>query len=89
MQGRPLPLPPGGRTVNGQAVDFLLPTGFVIPMQANPRATLRDIKEDLFHEAKKYPLFALLKDQGFYNFLGGFWLTISHGGSIEPSALVL
>ena len=72
MHGRPLPLlPPGySRGALGEAVDFLLPTGVVIPMQVDPSATLGDIKEDLYREAKKYPLFALLKDQSFYNFLG-------------------
>ena len=77
MHGRALP-PLPGEELPLTAIDFLMPTGGVIPMQVSPRATLRKIKEDLYLEAKKYPLFTLLKDQGFYNFLGGF------GGRIEP-----
>ena len=74
MHGRALPPLPGdsGEALPFTPIDFLMPTGVVIPMQVNPRATLGNIKEDLYREAKKYPLFALLKDQGFYNFLGGF-----------------
>eukprot|EP00731_Ephydatia_muelleri_P037245 Em0427g2a len=75
------PVPGGGPPVPGggppplsapsaNLVDFLLPTGVFVRMPCSPIATLRDIKQDLFKEAKKYPFFNQLKDQGFYNFLG-------------------
>lgn len=69
MANRALPPLPGEEpaVVN---VDFLLPTSVIIPMQCRPRATLREIKENLYREARNYPLFSLLKDQGFYNFMG-------------------
>lgn len=51
-------------------VDFLLPTGVIVPMQCNQRSTLRQVKVELFREAKGYPLFSLLKEKGFYNFVG-------------------
>ncbi len=51
-------------------VDFFLPTGIMIVLPVNPMSTLMEIKEQLYKEARKYPLFTLLKDQGFYNFLG-------------------
>ena len=74
------PVPGGGPPVPGggpappaaNLVDFLLPTGVFVRMPCSPIATLRDIKQDLFKEAKKYPFFNQLKDQGFYNFLGWF-----------------
>ncbi len=69
MVGRALP-PLPGEDPAAILVDFLLPTSVIIPMQCRPRATLREIKEQLYREAKNYPLFSLLKDQGFYNFMG-------------------
>lgn len=51
-------------------VDFFLPTGIMISLPINPDSNLIEIKNLLFREARKYPLFSLLKDQGFYNFLG-------------------
>lgn len=71
MSGRALPPIPGSdRDLPMTSVDFLLPTGIMVPMACTPRSTLREVKEQLYQEAKKYPLFSLLKDQGFYNFLG-------------------
>ena len=68
------PIPGGGpppvSAPSANLVDFLLPTGVFVRMPCSPIATLRDIKQDLFKEAKKYPFFNQLKDQGFYNFLG-------------------
>lgn len=52
------------------SVDFFLPTGIMITLPIDPSSNLRDIKSLLFREARKYPLFSLLKDHGFYNFLG-------------------
>jgi phosphatidylinositol-4,5-bisphosphate 3-kinase len=42
------------------------------------RATLQSLKAQAFKEARKYPLFSLLKDSAFYNFIG-----ISNDGSRE------
>ena len=91
MHGRALPPLPGdsGEALPFTPIDFLMPTGVVIPMQVNPRATLGNIKEDLNREAKKYALFALLKDQGFYNFLGGFVCRIEPLQLIQTSGRLL
>ena len=64
MQGRALP------PVPGDEVDFLLPTGLMVTLKANSSSSLRHLKDQLYQEAKKLPLFSQLKDQGFYNFLG-------------------
>lgn len=69
MQNRELPPLPGEKPTV-QSVDFFLPTGIMVNMKVNTSATLAQLKEDLFKEAKAYPLFKLLKDQSFYNFLG-------------------
>lgn len=72
MAGRALPPLPGQRpsSVQQMNVDFFLPTGIMVSFPVSPKCTLREIKVQLFNEARKYPLFSLLKDQGFYNFLG-------------------
>ena len=69
MFGRALPPLPGEKP-SVQSVDFFLPTGIMLSMNVNTTATLSQLREDLFKEAKTYPLFKLLKDQSFYNFLG-------------------
>jgi len=51
-------------------VDFFLPTGIMVTTSIAPSSSLRKIKDTVFKEAKKYPLYSLLKDQGFYNFIG-------------------
>ena len=40
-------------------VDFLLPSGILIPLQCNDVDTLFKIKEELWEEAKQFPLFGL------------------------------
>ena len=71
MYGRALPPLPGEKpTAQFQSVDFFLPTGIMVNMKVNTTATLGELKVKLFGEAKGYPLFKLLKDQSFYNFLG-------------------
>ena len=71
MSGRALPPIPGSDLDRPMtSVDFLLPTGIMVAMACTPRSTLREVKEQLYQEARKYPLFSLLKDQGFYNFMG-------------------
>jgi hypothetical protein len=67
MPGRALPPVPCGE------VDLLLPTGMMVTLSATPSTTLRQLKDRLYQEAKQHPLFSLLKDQGFYNFLGKWW----------------
>ena len=42
-------------------VDFLLPTGILIPLPCKPSQKLEDIKELLWRRAKEYPLFGLLR----------------------------
>ncbi len=76
MQDRALPPLPGQRPGSQQAsqqqmnVDFFLPNGIMVSIPVNPKASLREIKDLLYREARKMPLFSLLKEQGFYNFLG-------------------
>ena len=81
MFGRALPpLPPGEKPKvpppvvqhvhTTISVDFFLPTGIMVSMKVDTTNTLRELKDSLFSEAKSYPLFKLLKDQSFYNFLG-------------------
>lgn len=72
MVGRALPPLPGQRpSAQPQTnVDFFLPTGIMVSIPINPGLNLREVKDQLFKDAKKYPLFSLLKDQGFYNFAG-------------------
>lgn len=66
----PLPGEPVEVSEEPMAVDFFLPTGIMIPLTVNPLLTLREIKELLYKEARNYPLFSLLKNESFYNFLG-------------------
>ena len=61
MAGRPLP---------SQPYDFLLPNGVIVQMGCRLSDTLAEIKKSLFVEAKKYPLFSLLRDQAWYNLQG-------------------
>ena len=61
MAGRPLPPEP---------YDFLLPTGVIVTFGCSQNETLTETKKKLFVEAKKQPLFSLLRDQAWYNFQG-------------------
>ena len=69
LPGRALPPVPGGGVTSGE-VDFLLPTGLMATLKTTPTSSLRQLKDRLYQEARQYPLFSMLKDQGFYNFLG-------------------
>ncbi|GAB6018709.1 Phosphatidylinositol 4,5-bisphosphate 3-kinase catalytic subunit alpha isoform [Chamberlinius hualienensis] len=51
-------------------VDCLLPTGVVIPLNCLRDSTLETIKDHLWHEAKKYPLYGLLAETSCYIFVG-------------------
>ena len=61
MAGRPLP---------PQPFDFLLPNGVTVTLGCRKDETLTEIRKSLFQEARKYPLFSLLRDQAWYNFQG-------------------
>ena len=74
MLGRALPPVPGQRPTAQLNADVFLPTGIMISLQVDPKSTLSEIKDQVYREARKYPLFTLLKDQGFYNFQGE-WLS--------------
>jgi len=69
MAGRPLP---------PQPVDFLLPTGIIVSLQCHQSETLSEVKKKLWAEAKKHPLFSLLRDAAWYNFVG-----VTNDGSKE------
>ena len=74
MVNRALPPIPGRAPQQQQAknvtMDFFLPTGIMVTSPIAPSSSLRKMKDTVFKEAKKYPLYSLLKDPGFYNFVG-------------------
>ncbi|KAG1683794.1 Phosphatidylinositol 4,5-bisphosphate 3-kinase catalytic subunit alpha isoform [Nymphon striatum] len=47
-------------------VDCLLPNGVIVPLNCPRDATLMNIKSNLWHEAKKFPLFHLLSEPSSY-----------------------
>lgn len=47
-------------------VDFLLPTGILIPIKCRGNQSLEEIKEKLWTQAKALPLFSNLRQQGWY-----------------------
>ena len=49
----------------GQLVDFLLPSGILIPFQCKDVDTILSIKEKLWEEAKQYPLFGLRQPEWY------------------------
>ncbi|XP_007440306.1 phosphatidylinositol 4,5-bisphosphate 3-kinase catalytic subunit alpha isoform-like isoform X1 [Python bivittatus] len=51
-------------------VDCCLPNGMVVTLECLREATLRGIKQNLFKEARKYPLFHLLQEESSYIFVG-------------------
>ena len=50
-------------------VDFLLPTGILIPIECKGGQSVSEIKEKLWEEAKKLPLFQSLRQAGWYVFI--------------------
>ena len=50
-------------------VDFLLPTGILVTFLCSGSQTVADIKERLWYEAAKYPLFSTLRQHGWYVFM--------------------
>ncbi|ELU18517.1 hypothetical protein CAPTEDRAFT_18019 [Capitella teleta] len=47
-------------------LDCLLPTGIIIPLATSKHARIDEIKEMIWKEAPKYPLYSLLKDKNTY-----------------------
>ena len=47
-------------------VDFLLPTGILITLSCKGGKTIAEIKENLWNEARKYPLFSTLRRPEWY-----------------------
>ncbi|OQR66852.1 hypothetical protein BIW11_13889, partial [Tropilaelaps mercedesae] len=50
-------------------VDCLLPTGIIVPLGCVREATLAQVKASLFKKARHYPLFRLLRNPEYYNFV--------------------
>ncbi|CAB1325859.1 unnamed protein product [Coregonus sp. 'balchen'] len=50
-------------------VDFLLPNGMILTLECTREATLISVKQDLFKEARKYPLHHLLQEETSYIFV--------------------
>ncbi|RWS06961.1 phosphatidylinositol 4:5-bisphosphate 3-kinase catalytic subunit beta isoform-like isoform X1 [Dinothrombium tinctorium] len=50
------------------ALDVLTPNGLLITLNVNREATLFHVKEDVFYEAQRQPLFGVLKDPQSYVF---------------------
>ena len=88
MSGRPprgLPPLPGQGDLDHMNVDFLLPTGMLITLTCHKMTSLADIKTAVWQEARNQPLFDLMKDQGFYSFLGK--LTLNNLLCLENSKI--
>nr|UCK81539.1 phosphatidylinositol 4,5-bisphosphate 3-kinase catalytic subunit alpha isoform [Arenicola marina] len=51
-------------------VDYLLPTGIIVICRSNRDSTLESMKQALWKEAKKYPMFHLLSAPSSYIFVG-------------------
>ena len=50
-------------------VDCLLPNGVIIPLTCYRESNLESIKEELWREARDYPLYQVLKDKDSYKFV--------------------
>ena len=50
-------------------VDCLLPNGVIVPLRCYRESPLDRIKEDLWREARNFPLFELLQDAASYIFV--------------------
>ena len=50
-------------------VDCLLPNGVLVPLRCYRESLLEKIKEDLWREARNYPLFGHLQDSSSYIFV--------------------
>ena len=54
---------------NELIVDCFLPTGVLVPLPCQVKATLAEIKAKLFDTARNYPLFNRLEDKSKYSFM--------------------
>ncbi|EFX62488.1 hypothetical protein DAPPUDRAFT_67949, partial [Daphnia pulex] len=50
-------------------INCLMPNSILIPLDVMSNAVLSELKEELWEEARKYPLQGLLKEQSSYNFM--------------------
>ena len=50
-------------------MDCLLPNGVIVPLRCYRESPLDKIKEDLWREARNFPLFELLQDAASYIFV--------------------
>lgn len=50
-------------------IDCLLPNGILIVLRCKRESTLENIKQELWHEAKRYPMFNILGDASAYIFV--------------------
>ena len=50
-------------------VDCLLPNGIIVPLRCYRESPLEVIKNELWREAKSYPLFHILRDPSLYIFV--------------------
>ena len=50
-------------------ISCLMPNGIFIPLEVSSDAVLSEVKEELWEEARKFPLQGLLKEQSLYNFM--------------------
>lgn len=46
-----------------------MPNSILIPLEVTSNAVLSEVKEELWEEARKFPLLGLLKEQSSYNFM--------------------
>ena len=71
--GRGLPpIPPQEESPYAELIhaDILLPTGMMLTLNCHKTTTLAEMKNNIWQEARSYPLFDHMKHQGFYSFIG-------------------
>ena len=72
-RGRGLPpIPPQEESPYAELIhaDILLPTGMMLTLNCHKSTTLAEMKNNIWQEARSYPLFDHMKHQGFYSFIG-------------------
>ena len=74
--GRGLPpIPPQDESPYAELIhaDILLPTGMMLTLNCHKSSTLAEMKNNIWQEARSYPLFDHMKHQGFYSFIGAYF----------------